>query len=76
MNKAEVFNLCHDVDPIEIPSSGGGPHGARRTGFNLSYSWLEHIWAPYDSVIGEETAHSLTLGLYLHTDYAVEHSNS
>jgi len=36
----EVFNLCHAVDPTEIPSSGGGPHGPRRTGFNLSYSWL------------------------------------
>jgi len=37
---AEVFNLCHAVDPTEIPSSGGGPHGPRCTGFNLLYSWL------------------------------------
>jgi len=35
---SEVFNLCHAVDPTE--SSGGGPHGPRHTGFNLSYSWL------------------------------------
>jgi len=28
------------MDPTEIPSSGGGPHGPRRTSFNLSYSWL------------------------------------
>jgi len=37
---SEVFNICHAVDPTEIPSSGGGPHGPRLTGFNLSYSWL------------------------------------
>jgi len=24
-DSAEVFNLCHAVDPTEIPSSGGGP---------------------------------------------------
>ena len=35
-----VFNLCHAADPTEIPSSGGGPHGPRSTGFNLSYFWL------------------------------------
>jgi len=40
MAMAEVFNLRHAVDSTEIPSSGGGPHGPRRTGFNLSYSWL------------------------------------
>jgi len=34
---AEVFNVCHTVDPTEIPSSVGGPHGPRRAGFNLSY---------------------------------------
>jgi len=36
----EVFNLCLAVDPTEIASSGGGLHGPRRTGFNLSHSWL------------------------------------
>ena len=35
---SDVFKLCHAVDPTEIPSSGGGPNGPRRTGFNLS--WL------------------------------------
>jgi len=41
LTTTEVFNLCHAVDPTEIPSSGGGPHGPRRTEFNvLSYSWL------------------------------------
>jgi len=40
LRKPEVFNLCHAVDPTEIPSSDGGPHGPRHTGFNLSYSWL------------------------------------
>ena len=46
MARPEVFNLCHAVDPTEILSSGGGPHGPRRTGFNLSYSWFgqpEHV---------------------------------
>jgi len=40
-SRTEVFNLCHAVDRTGIPSSGGGPHGPRRTGFNLSYSWLD-----------------------------------
>jgi len=35
LSRPEVFNLCHAVDPTEMPSSGGGPHGPRRTGFNL-----------------------------------------
>jgi len=37
---SEVFKLCHAVDPIEMPSLGGKPHGPRRTCFNLSYYWL------------------------------------
>ena len=34
----------------KIPSSGGGPHGPRRTGFNLSYSWLGQNMSYQDCV--------------------------
>jgi len=29
---SEVFNLCYAVDPTEIPSLGGGPHGPKVRG--------------------------------------------
>ena len=33
-----VFNLFRAADPTTIPSSGGGPHGPRRTGCNFLHS--------------------------------------
>ena len=43
-DRAEVFNLCHAVDPTKIPSSGGGPHGPRRM----------HRLQPFVLVVGPE----------------------
>jgi len=40
---AEVFNLCHAVDPTEIPSLGGGPHGPKA-------HWLQ----PFVLLVGAE----------------------
>jgi len=42
--KTEVFNLFHAVDPTEIPSSGGGPHGP------IKAHWLQ----PFVLLVGPE----------------------
>jgi len=66
------FSACHAVDPTEISSSDGGPHGPRRTGFNLSYSWLIENMSYEDCVpkrhsIGNtsEVFNSVRCSLYL-----------